>query len=233
MTNMKDNQGSNNNFYWISVSDLMSGLMIVFLFISIAFMRYSQAEKDKIQNIAIAYQNTQIAIYNSLMDEFRNDLEKWNVSINQDTLSFQFNAPEVLFNSGESNINKYFQDILSDFTPRYLAVLEQYKASIEEVRIEGHTSSEWRYQTSEDSAYFLNMELSQSRTRSVLHYMYSLPTLTYKQKQWIKNIFAAVGFSSSKIIYNNGIEDKQRSRRVTFRIITNSDKEIKKIITGK
>ena len=65
---MKDNQGSNNNFYWISVSDLMSGLMIVFLFISIAFMRYSQAEKDKIQNIAIAYQNTQIAIYNSLMD---------------------------------------------------------------------------------------------------------------------------------------------------------------------
>lgn len=229
---MKDKHIGNNNFYWISVSDLMSGLMIVFLFISIAFMKYSQAEKDKIQNIAIAYQNTQIAIYNSLMDEFHDDLEKWNVSINQDTLSFQFNAPEVLFNSGQSDINKYFQNILSDFTPRYLAVLEQYKGSIEEVRIEGHTSSEWRYKTSEDSAYFLNMELSQSRTRSVLHYMYSLPTLTDYQKQWIKDIFAAVGFSSSKIIYTDGVEDKQRSRRVTFRIITNSDKEIKKIITG-
>ena len=229
---MKDKYGGNNNFYWISISDLMSGLMIVFLFISIAFMKYSQAEKDKIQNIAVAYQNTQIAIYNSLMDEFHDDLEKWNVSINQDTLSFQFNAPEVLFNSGQSDINEYFQNILSDFTPRYLAVLEQYKGSIKEVRIEGHTSSEWRYKTSEDSAYFFNMELSQSRTRSVLYYMYSLPTLTDYQKQWIKDVFAAVGFSSSKIIYTDGVENKQRSRRVTFRIITNSDEEIKKIITG-
>lgn len=220
------------NFHWISVSDLMSGLMIVFLFISVAYMRYNQIEKDKIKNIAVAYQDTQVAIYYSLLKEFEHDMDKWNASITQDTLSFQFNAPEVLFNTGESEINQYFQSILSDFIPRYLHILEQYKNSIEEIRIEGHTSSEWRYKTDEDDAYFLNMELSQSRTRSVLKYIYSLLSITDEQKKWIKDKFAAVGFSSSKAIYNNGVENKERSRRVTFRIITNSDIEIKKIVTG-
>lgn len=230
----KNEEGS----YWLTISDLMSGLMIVFLFISISFMRYTQIEKDKvaierdkIKNIAVAYQENQVEIYNALNNEFENDLEKWNASIDRHTLSFQFNAPEVLFNVGESNINLKFQNILNDFIPRYLEVLSNYKNSIDEVRIEGHTSSEWRYKTSEDKAYFYNMQLSQERTRSVLEYAYHIKTLDNIQRNWIKSKFAAVGFSSSKIVKNiDGYEDKKRSRRVTFRVITNADIQIKKII---
>lgn len=224
--------------YWLTISDLMSGLMIVFLFISISFMRYTQIEKDKvaierdkIKNIAVAYQENQVEIYNALNDEFINDLPKWNASIDKHTLSFQFNAPEVLFDIGKSNVNIKFQNILSDFIPRYLAVLSNYKNSIDEIRIEGHTSSEWRYKTSEDKAYFYNMQLSQERTRSVLEYAYNIKKINNEQRQWIKEKFAAVGFSSSKIIKDiSGSEDKERSRRVTFRVITNADIQIKKII---
>lgn len=224
--------------YWLTISDLMSGLMIVFLFISISFMRYTQIEKDKvaierdkIKNIAVAYQENQVEIYNALNNEFIDDLPKWNASIDKHTLSFQFNAPEVLFGVGKSNINVIFQNILNDFIPRYLDVLSNYKNSIDEIRIEGHTSSEWRYKTSEDKAYFYNMQLSQERTRSVLEYAYHIKNINDEKRQWIKEKFAAVGFSSSKIIKDiDGYEDKKHSRRVTFRVITNADIQIKKII---
>ena len=44
--------------HWISMSDLMAGLMMVFLVISVAFMRYVQIEKDKVKEVAVAYQNS-------------------------------------------------------------------------------------------------------------------------------------------------------------------------------
>lgn len=50
-----------------------------------------------------------------------------------------------MFDIGQSNVNIKFQNILNDFIPRYLEVLSNYKISIDEIRIEGHISFEWRY----------------------------------------------------------------------------------------
>lgn len=74
------------------------------------------------------------------------------------------------------------------------------------------------------------MELSQGRTRSVLDYVYNIPSSkTYRP--WIKANIAAVGLSSSKLILNRyGKEDESQSRRVSFRVITNSDIQIKRIL---
>lgn len=217
--------------HWLTISDLMSGLMIVFLFIAVAFMRHTSMEKDKIANIAVAYQENQVAIFHALNNEFEKDLPIWNASIDKDTLSFQFNSPDVLFNAGDSEVSEKYKLILSDFIPRYLNILKQYRSSIDEIRIEGHTSTEWGSETKEDEAYFHNMELSQGRTRSVLRYAYGLPQIPGEQKAWIKSSFAAVGFSSSKaVLGDDGRENMQRSRRVTFRVITNADVQIRKII---
>ena len=81
-----------------------------------------------------------------------------------------------------------------------------------------------------DDAYFRNMELSQNRTRSVLRYILSLPAMD-ADKGWIKEKHTANGLSSSRpIVGNNGQEDKERSRRVEFRIRTNAENSIVKII---
>ncbi|WP_198551728.1 OmpA family protein [Moritella sp. Urea-trap-13] len=218
---------------WLSVSDLMAGLMMVFLFIAIAFMRHVSVERDKIKNIAVAYQENQVAIFDALNSEFGEQLNLWRASIDKETLSFQFDSPEVLFDSGKSALKPEFKIILNDFIPRYLTVLDKFKSSIDEVRIEGHTSSEWARETSIQDAYFLNMKLSQNRTRSVLTYSYLLSDLDEVQKNWVKSNFAAVGLASSRMKLNdNGTEDKQRSRRVSFRVITNADIQIRKIIDG-
>ncbi len=219
--------------HWLTVSDLMAGLMMVFLFIAIAFMRHVSIERDKIKDVAVAYQENQVAIFDALNSEFGKDLISWQASIDKETLSFQFDSPEVLFDSGKSSLKVEFEQILADFIPRYLQVLDTYIASIDEVRIEGHTSSEWNHSTHPDDAYFFNMSLSQNRTRSVLNYSYLLAKLTNEQRGWIKSSFAAVGLASSHLKLNdNGTENKQKSRRVSFRVITNADIQIRKIIDG-
>jgi outer membrane protein OmpA-like peptidoglycan-associated protein len=216
--------------HWLSVSDLMAGLMVVFLFIAIALMRNTLEEQRKVKDIAVAYQETQVAIYEALMEEFEKDLDPWNAHIDRDTLTFTFNSPDILFEQGKEAINWRYRKLLSDFFPRYIQVLDGYTDDINEMRIEGHTSSVWNRHVSPSEAYFLNMQLSQGRTRNVLEYVYGLDAVAPYQK-WLKGHVAAVGFSSSRPIENDkGKEDGRASRRVTFRVITNAEIKIKTIL---
>ncbi len=216
---------------WMSVSDLMAGLMMVFLFISVALMRDAVNERDKIKEVAIAYEQTQQALYLALMDEFEDDLEKWGAEIDRQNLSFNFTSPDVLFANGQAQLRTEFTSILDDFTPRYLNVLDQYRSSIQEVKIEGHTSSRWNSDSSDTEAYFNNMRLSQSRTRAVLNYIMLQDVVQETYADWVKMHIAAVGYSSSKLVKNSdGSENEIRSRRVSFRVITNAEMQIRKIL---
>lgn len=82
---------------WVSISDLMSVLMMIFLFIAISYMLNVIKEKDKIKEIAVTYNKLQTELYDDLMTEFKSDLDNWNAEIDKQTLSVKFEAPEVLF----------------------------------------------------------------------------------------------------------------------------------------
>lgn len=218
----------------MSVSDLMAGLMMVFLFISVALMRDAMNERDKIKQVAVTYEQTQQAIYNALQIEFGADLTKWGAEIDRNTLSVKFTAPEVLFANGKANLTDDFRHILDDFFPRYLKVLQHYKPIIQEIKIEGHTSSRWNQDTSDYQAYFKNMRLSQSRTRTALRYVMGLELVREHYYQWVKANVSAVGYSSSKLVLDkNGNEDEKRSRYVSFRVVTNAEGQIRKILAAK
>jgi outer membrane protein OmpA-like peptidoglycan-associated protein len=216
--------------HWLSVSDLMAGLMMVFLFIAIALMRDAFIERDKIKDVAVAYQENQVAIFDALMEEFKDDLKHWDAVIHPGSLTFTFQSPDVLFERGKIELNVRYRALLGDFFPRYMQVLDQFTDSINEVRIEGHTSSIWNSYVSDTEAYFRNMELSQGRTRSVLAYVYDLPSVV-QHREWIKRHVAAVGLSSSRPVRDDdGKENNQRSRRVTFRVMTNADIQMRQIL---
>lgn len=219
--------------HWLSVSDLMAGLMMVFLFIAIALMRQAFLERDKVQEVAVAYQENQVAIYDALVTEFKDDVQRWDAVIDQDSLTFTFQSPDVLFAEGKIELSREYKSLLTEFFPRYMQVLDGFAESINEVRIEGHTSSGWNRQSTDTDAYFLNMELSQGRTRSVLAYVYDLPEVSQYQS-WIKRHMAAVGLSSSrpemKTLAGKQVEDAERSRRVTFRVITNADIKMRQLL---
>lgn len=130
-----------NGEHWLSISDLMAGLMMVFLFIAIVFMLKTQKESQKIKDVAVAYQENQVAIYDALVNEFKGDLDIWGAEIDKETLSFNFKSPDVLFANNQTKIKPAYKKILNQFFPRYIEVLKPFRDSIDEVRIEGHTSS--------------------------------------------------------------------------------------------
>lgn len=230
-----------------SIADLMSALMIIFLFISVSFMLQISKEKEQISNIAENYriekqnmteiaskfQITKYAIYQDLLKEFKNELTVWNAEIDRQTLSVRFKEPDIFFKTGDKQLNNNFKRILDDFFPRYIKILSQdkYKDEIEEIRIEGHTSSEWSEKSTPLESYFKNMALSQARTRSVLEYVMSLSELRRHQEFLISKV-TANGLSYSQRIIKNGKEDFEQSRRVEFRIRTTAEKHIEKILLG-
>lgn len=304
----------NSSQHWLTISDLMSGLMIIFIFIAISFMRSTYLEKEKVKKIEIqyeelilkdknldeairelneikekndvlqlekdklteklaqldnfnavldekekisqeltqirgiaeAYQNNQLAIYEALKKVFPDDElseDKLNAEIDKETLTFIFKSSDSLFDNASANLKEKYKQALTVFFPKYIQAVLPYKDSISEIRIEGHTSSEWNVFPKEIKnkdmdikdlyGYFGNMNLSQDRTNSVLNYVLNdLRTeIPNEYRKWLRDHTAAVGLSSSKpILDENGNEDKNKSRRVTFRIITNADSKIQQIL---
>ncbi len=219
------------NREWISISDLMAGLMMVFLFIAVSFMIQVEKEKKAMTDIAITYLNVKKALNDELKAEFTNDLKVWGAEILEDN-TIRFQEPNVLFAASSSTLTPRFKDILKKFFPRYIEILsrDEFKAEIEEIRIEGHTSSEWSHTTTKEKAYMLNVQLSQERSLSVLNYAYNLPQIS-KERDWLNLVIRANGLSFAKIIYNNdGTENYKKSRRVEFRVRTRTEEKIQDII---
>lgn len=221
------------NHEWINISDMMSGLMMVFLFIAIAFMVEVKEEQEVVRKIAVAYRESQLSLNHDLHKEFEKDLVKWGAEITEDNI-FRFNSPEVLFNSGSSVVSKKFKDILDDFFPRYVAVLtsNKYINEIDEIRIEGHTSNIWNNVKTKNYIYLNNMNLSQERASNVLTYCYSMTnTNVLNHKKWLEEKFRANGMAFSKLIMKDADKiDYAKSRRVEFKVLTNVKDKIYTII---
>jgi outer membrane protein OmpA-like peptidoglycan-associated protein len=221
--------------HWLSIGDMMSGLMVIFLFIAITYMIEVMKEKNKIIEIAVTYEKNKDLIYQRLYSEFKDDLKAWDATLERGTLTVRFQEPDILFDLGKADIKQNFKDILDKFFPRYISILRDFKDEIEEIRIEGHTSSGWgnNNQLSKNESYFKNMTLSQERTRATLEYCLMLPQIEI-EREWIKSVLTANGLSSSKLIHTiDGSEDAERSRRVEFRIRTNAEQQVVKILQGK
>ena len=102
--------------HWLPVSDMMSGLMVIFLFIAITYMMQVSEDRNQLVEIAVTYEKTKIAIYDELQIEFKDDLKKWNAEIDKQSLAFRFQEPDVLFSVGEAEIKDKFKIILDQLT---------------------------------------------------------------------------------------------------------------------
>ncbi len=227
-----DSDSNPQETHWIPLSDLMTGLMVIFLLIAVMYMMKVEADADRIKTVAIAYSEIRDALYEDLNAEFQSNLGAWKAQIIKSDLTIRFNEPEILFATGSSELKPEFKQILSDFFPRYVRILTspKYRDAISEIRIEGHTSSDWTLQTSPEDAYFHNMELSQARTRTTLDYLLKIPAVAADRPRLIRYL-TANGLSSSRPILDaDHIEDPQRSRRVEFRVRTDAEVRIAKIL---
>jgi outer membrane protein OmpA-like peptidoglycan-associated protein len=186
---------------------------------------------ETVRKIAKNWTESNSKIADDLAKEFGADLSRWNAEIDKKQLVIRFNNPDVLFEQGQAVLKSQFEQILSDFCPRFLTMLSRYGNDIAEIRIEGHTSSEWRETTAVREAYFHNMALSQSRTRAALEYCLNLDAVGGVEG-WARSTLVAVGMSSSHLIVDStaNAEDRERSRRVEFRIVTDAARRIGEVV---
>jgi len=224
--------------YWVSLSDIMTVLMVIFMFIAITYMRQVKADQEERNKILIEYEETNIALYEALKNEFENDFSenRWHAELGED-LSIRFLNEEVLFDYNSITLKEEFQNILEQFFPRYIDILldEQFKDKIAEVRIEGHTDSV--------GPYMFNVNLSQNRTVNVLDFLFyrkdsEYSDLTQQDQELMRYWFTTTGYSFGRTLdrsgeytfYSENPEDADRSRRVEFRIVTKSEEVVNQML---
>lgn len=225
------------NNVWMSVSDLMSGLMVIFLFVAIAYM----IQVNENQTVLTDYVETKNHLHDKLVKEFEGDTAKWQMQVGKD-LSMKFNNPQVLFATGSYQLTPAFCNILDEFIPRYLNILlnDSLSNRIQEIRIEGHTDNVPAPQFGQDP-FMANIKLSQLRSYSVLEYIKNMPfyqNYTDEQRKKLEFWFTSNGLSYAKSVDSNGEYtaisgnpiDKDKSRRVEFRIVTTGEEVLENFV---
>lgn len=232
---------SNESNIWVSFSDVMTGLMVIFMFIAISYIVEVQKEQQARDNIFEEFKETKELLYAELEHEFKDDFKEWQVELDKD-LSIKFTNPDILFQSGSASIRYNFVQILNEFLPRYFNVLlqDKYADKIEEIRIEGHTDAVPAPNYDYDP-YIGNIKLSQLRSSEVLKHFRKteyFKNLNIKQENRLQFWLTANGLSYGRTLDDNkqltaisGNEaNNDFSRRVEFRIVTTSAKLVEEVL---
>ncbi|EAH7903857.1 hypothetical protein EP394_06125 [Campylobacter coli] len=165
--------------------------------------------KEKVQNLSLIREN--------LSKELQAKLDS-NITIDQKTGSISLPS-EVLFdkdsytlkNEAKASLRKilseYFNAIIND--PKILS-------NIENIIIEGHTDS--------DGSYIYNLDLSQKRAYEVMNFIYTF----YKDIR-LQKLLMTSGRSFSDPVLVNGVEDKDKSRRIEIKFSIKNDNALKDV----
>ena len=221
---------------YIAFSDIMTCLMIIFLFVAISYIMEvfsTNFIKDE--------------MYNTITEKMINELEKNNVKLGKD-LSLKFfnndkNNKDILFETGAEEMTDNFKAKVSEIWPLYQNIIVQdtFLNYISEIRIEGHTDT-LPPKNSISNSYEYNLNLSSLRAQQVLKFIkdqQSYLRLDSTKKSRLQYLLTANGMSysralndSNEVAYlsNNKSINQDKSRRVEFRIVTTNQKLIESLI---
>lgn len=216
--------------FWVSYTDLMSALLIVFALVLMITMFDTQtafeAAKSAVDERAEAIQQKEEAIkqQDQLIEEVLGVKSKiitelvqafhdsdLNLEVDQQTGAIRFSGG-VFFDSGSSAISKTGEDYLTRFTPKYIAILlsEQFRGHIAQIIVEGHTDT--------NGSYLYNLKLSQDRALSVVQSIFSPAFPAFRFQEELKQVITANGRSYAvPILRSDGTIDADKSRRVEFK----------------
>ena len=159
-----------------------------------------------------------INFYEELQKIFATEINKNKINIRED-LSIEFSDKDLSFEVGKYTLNTKQKIFIEKFYKKLLPFLHTYQDMIKTLEINGHTSSEWAGNNFTDT-YLKNEKLSMNRAYSTLAYIFK--NQDKKTQKFLSELLKGSGlsFSQKKIdFYKN--EDKEKSRRVSFKIILN------------
>lgn len=216
-----ENINKDENPFALSTGDLMAGIMFVFVLLLVVLM-VRVREKEEIQEKQTTdYQLIKKNLAKKIENRFNTDFVNWKAEFDSTNLCIHFYSDDF-FKKNETRLEDSFKKTLDSFFIDFVNIVYDYKNDIEEIRIEGHASS--------DGDYAHNMDLSQKRAYSVFDYCIDKIKKESDKYNWFKDVGVSIGYSSSRPYKNNDIEVEEKSRRVDFAIKTNAEAKMEEII---
>jgi len=181
---------------------------------------YSQEENMWILKLnhdgTIAQLSTEASnFYTQLTHIFKREIATGSLMITKD-LTIKLNSKALYFQTGTYKLTKTQKIFLSSFSKKLLSFLYANKDKVAALQINGHTSSEWK-NVNFENRYLNNENLSMKRSFSVLREIFI--TQNEEKQRWLSKILQGQGLSFTDNPSKNGKEDRQKSRRVDFKII--------------
>jgi len=152
---------------------------------------------------------------------FKDEITQKKIQIRKD-LSIEFIDPSLLFAQGVYKLTKEQKEFLNIFGKKLIPFLKANRESIATLEVNGHTSSEWG-NNSFTQTYLKNEKLSMNRAYATLSHIFSQQDKA--SQEWLADVLKGSGLSfSEKINFSNKIENKTKSRRVSFKILLKATK---------
>lgn len=219
------NRRTDDESAWLSLSDMMTVLMVLFLVIAIVIATTATERLNKITTVLSQVVQQEKVLCEKLQDKLYDNFSKRDLEIECNPIRVIFVNSNYKFASNSSELSPQFKYALAKFFPIYLETVKNWQVAdlVDEIRIEGHTDS--------DGGYLFNMELSQDRSRSVLDFVINLDQVQRPRENylWTRKLLTANGLSFSRRLNSQGdeivderkeSEDKEQSRRVEIKLRT-------------
>lgn len=194
--------------FWISFSDLMSALMVLFLVVMAVTLIAVTKSVTAVDQAKIQRESEITGLMAQIK---RQSLEK-NVRVDETT--YRIDLGEVVrFDSGDASIKPDAAKFLRSYIPILLNAQETEAGRkwMRRVVVEGFTDS--------DGTYLYNLRLSLERSRSVVCTLFASPSegerpLSSHQLRQIQDLFLVGGYSFNSSV----IDDKAAARVVELKI---------------
>jgi outer membrane protein OmpA-like peptidoglycan-associated protein len=205
-TRRRGNRDEAEKPFWISFSDLMTALMVLFLVVmGVALLavtkgvnEFEQDEKSRKSDIEI------------VMNDLGVVAEKHpGIKIDKDRHVIDFGS-RAQFAFGDWHLSVQQEEVLRRFVPEVLAIAnsEHGKRILKRIVVEGYTDK--------TGTYLANMNLSLFRSQAVLCAMFATSgpsVLSNDQKEQVRQLFSVGGYS-----LNAAKDTAEESRRVEMRL---------------
>lgn len=248
---MFDKKNKSEETTWLSLSDMMTVLMVLFLILAIYIAVSANKKLNDVTQVINSFIDSENKLCQKLKDELYVEFNPNDLTVTCEPIRITFINEKYKFDHNSHLLTKDFQQTLTKFFPIYLSVIDQWNfidasgekvdlsTLIDEVRIEGHTDSAGSTKFDDNDKYLFNMTLSQKRSKAVLNHVFlRIPRLKGKN-QWMRDKLTANGLSYSRRLNTNNepldysdptqTEDKKASRRIEIKLRTKAREIIKEL----
>lgn len=208
LTNHADDDGGH---YWISISDLMTSLLFIFIII-LAYTIFTYKQKSD------AFEKN-YQCRSDILSNMERDLAKEGVNVEVDIKDGSMRIrSDTFFNVGSADLSQNGIESLNKISKEIIVQLsnDECKDSIDTIFIEGHTDNTPLVGTNYNRRW-TNMELSAQRAINSFLAMDQKNNIAQLKNKKSKQLFSYSGYADTRpVASNQTVEGKAKNRRIEF-----------------